>query len=250
MKKAIMILAAIMVVSFSGSALAFLDDNSVDNSTNANADAAVNTNTVNDNRDFSQSNNKRSFANQGIVNMPGAPGFFGQTTKGSKFQSIRSILLYGDVFTLAELDRMTKKGTGLGFLGTKVIVTPLVEKVDKDLRVDAMKVVLVKPEMSVLKGYITVNATNDGKVSPAIMAEAILAARALGANAIHVSAEGVERVIKAFGWGIGLSYTKATISDTETSGGVASGGTGISGGTAGYKDRPWIQLFAIDILAE
>jgi hypothetical protein len=69
----------------------------------------------------------------------------------------------------------------------------------------------------------------------------------LGANVIHITAEGVDRELKAFGWGVGLSYTRASISDSEQSGGVAAGGTGISGGSAGYVDMPWFQVFALKV---
>jgi len=189
----------------------------------------------------------RGFANPAETTFPGMPAYFGQPTRGPMFQDVKSILTYKDTFTLDELNRMAKDNVGLGLLGTKVVVTPLVNEINEVDRAGAIKVVMEKPEKATLKGYITVKATNDGKVSPEVLAEAMLAARALGANAVHVTGEGVERVMKAFGWGIGLAYTKATISNEESSGGVATGGTGISGGEAGYKDRPWIQLFAISI---
>jgi hypothetical protein len=97
----------------------------------------------------------------------------------------------------------------------------------------------------VLVGYVTVKATGPNTVSMEVLAEAALAARDLGADAIHITAEGVERELRSFGWGVGLAYTKASISADETSGGVASGGTGVAGGKAGYKDLPWFQVFAI-----
>ena len=260
MRKMILIFAVlVMVFSLSGNASAFLDNVTNDNDTNDIDTSSIDdidnnpvTNviipcvaetTVNNN-----GQGYRGFASPAETNFPGMPGFFGQTTKGPMFQDVGSMLEYKNTFTLDELNKMAKNNIGMGFLGTKVIVTPLVDKVDEIDRVDTMAVVMVKPEKAILKGYITVKATNDGKVSPEVMAEAMLAARKLGADAIHVTAEGVQRVMKAFGWGIGLAYTKATISNDETTGGVASGGTGIAGGEAGYNDRPWIQLFAIDII--
>jgi hypothetical protein len=96
-----------------------------------------------------------------------------------------------------------------------------------------------------LLGYITVRATSKNTVSAEILGEAMLAARELGADTIHVSADGVERVLDALGWGIGLSHTSANLDAGETQGGISTGGTGISGGHAGYHDNPWIQLFAV-----
>jgi len=57
----------------------------------------------------------------------------------------------------------------------------------------------------------------------------------LSQNVITFQAEGAQRKVEAFGWGIGASYVKAG----ETS--MGTGGTGISGGTVGPEDRPWLQ---------
>ena len=192
----------------------------------------------------------RGFVNQGEINYPGMPGYFGQATPGSSFQSVKIGLMYKDLFTVKELKKMSKDNTINGSLGSKVIVTPLVDKVDDKDKAESMKVLLKKPGKDLeveLLGYITVKATSKGTVSMEILAEAALAARELGADVIHVTAEGVDRELRAFGWGVGLSYTRASISDSESSGGVASGGTGISGGSAGYADLPWFQIFALKV---
>ncbi len=184
----------------------------------------------------------RGFANPGLINYPGLPGYFGTSTPGSSFQSLKTLLTYKTTFNTDELRLMAK-----GNFGSKVIVTPLVKAVADDAKADSMNLSLKAASGAtvIMVGYITVKATSNGTVSPEIMAEAMLAARDLGANTVHVTSEGVERVLQAFGWGIGFSYTKATMNGSETASGVASGGTGISGGTAGYKDRPWLQLFAV-----
>jgi len=169
---------------------------------------------------------------------------------GSSFQSIKTGLIYKDVFTTDELVKMSKDATINGKFGSKVIVTPLVDEVKDADKAESMKVLLQKPgeDLKVtVVGYITVRATSKNTVSMEVLAEAALAARDLGANVIHVTAEGVNRELKSFGWGIGLSYTRASISDTEQGGGVAAGGTGISGGSAGYVDMPWFQVFALKV---
>ena len=187
----------------------------------------------------------RGFANPAETNYPGMPGYFGTATPGSSFQSVKTALIYKDVFTEPELTKLAKDP-----FGSKVIVTPLVDKVDDKNKAEFMKMMLSKPgeDLKVeIVGYITVKATGKNTVSMEVLAEAALAARDLGANVIHITAEGVDRELKAFGWGIGLSYTRASISDSEQGGGVAAGGTGISGGSAGYVDMPWFQVFALKV---
>ena len=245
MKKAIAVLAAVvMVIGFYGVA-------SADNLTATAGVEDVSANAYNVFNTPSETKNTgigyRGFAEQGGVPIPGVPGYFGPVIKGSRYQSVESMTEYTDTFGIDQLNKMAKED-GLNALGSKVIVTPLVDKVAKEDRANEIKVTLVKPAGAVLKAYITVRATSSGTVSPEIMAEAMLAARALGADAIHVSAQGAEIVLKSFGWGVGLVTTRATISSNESTGSVSSGGTGISGASAGYQDRPWIQLFAIDMV--
>ena len=192
----------------------------------------------------------RGFVESANMPIPGTPGYFGTAIPGSSFQSIKTGLIYKDVFTVDELEKMSKDNTINGSLGSKVIVTPLVDEVADEDKAEFMKVVLKKPgedlEVTLL-GYITVRATSKDTVSMEVLAEAALAARDLGADVIHVTAEGANRQLKAFGWGIGLSYTRASISDSETSGGISGGGTGISGGSSGYVDLPWFQIFALKV---
>jgi hypothetical protein len=186
----------------------------------------------------------RGFTGQGEINYPGMPGYFGSPTNGSSFQDVEVGLTYKNMFTEDELKKLAKS-----CFGSKVIVTPLVSKVDSKDKADLMEVMLKKPtniEVEIV-GYITVKATGKNTVSMEILAEAALAARDLGANVIHVTAQGVERELKSFGWGIGLVYTQSHISDSEQSGGVGTGGTGISGGSARYVDMPWFQVFALRV---
>lgn len=192
----------------------------------------------------------RGFAESANIPIPGTPGYFGTAIPGSSFQSIKTGLMYKDVFSVDELEKMAKDATISGKWGSKVIITPLVDEVANEDKADFVKVLLTKPGETLevtLLGYITVRATSKDTVSMEVLAEAALAARDLGADVIHVTAEGANRQLKAFGWGVGLSYTRASISDSETSGGISGGGTGISGGSSGYVDLPWFQIFALKV---
>jgi len=86
------------------------------------------------------------------------------------------ILKYKKSFGTDELKKMAKSG-----FGSKVIVTPLVDKVAKDKRADVISIYITdptpKPE---LLGYVTAKATGNNVVSMDILAEAALAARELG----------------------------------------------------------------------
>jgi len=260
MKKIVMFLAVItLIVSFSGFAMA---GDMVSNTNVAvpgvgqgqgqNQGIVINGPLLPPNpeqKDLTSVNNNghgyRGFNNAAEIHYPGLPGYFGNATPGSSFQSCKTSLIYKDTFSVEELERMAK-----GFLGSKDIVTPLVDEVDDKDKAPSIQMLLRKPadgtDVQVL-GYITVKATSNNTVSMEILAEAALKARDLGANAIHITAEGIERQLKAFGWGVGLSYTRASINNDETTGGVAAGGTGIAGGSAGYKDMPWFQVFALKI---
>jgi len=246
MKKfAILGVAVLSLMLFTSNSFADID---VDTGANATAgnDLTINYPEAKDlTRTDTNIKGNRPFVESGNVPIPGMPGYFGTATPGSSFQSAKTALIYKDVFTEEELKNLAKDPWG-----SKVIVTPLVKEVDDKDKAEFMKMMLRKPgdDLKVeIVGYITVKATGKNTVSMEVLAEAALAARELGANVIHITAEGVDRELKAFGWGVGLSYTRASISDSEQGGGVAAGGTGISGGSAGYVDMPWFQVFALKV---
>jgi hypothetical protein len=262
MKKMIMLLAAIMmVVSFSGVALA-------DSTANANADASANTGPIVNNLTQGQSNDVnvniegdeapvqkdltttrvdakgyRGFAvPHDLPIVPQGPAYFGTTTPGPQFQSMKTAIIYKDVFGPEELERMAK--------GCDVEITsnPLIEAPDKENLAAQVKVFLSKPAVGAeLVGYITVKTDDSDDVSMDALAAACLEARKMGGNAVHITAEGVKRLLESFGWGIGLAHTTATMSASEQTGTVNSGGFGISGGHAGYVDYPWLQLFVLKV---
>lgn len=72
----------------------------------------------------------------------------------------------------------------------------------------------------------------------------------LGANTVLLVNEGVERTLKASGWGIGLNYTQANMGIQDDTGRVGSGGTGYSTGWSKYLDKPWIRAIAVYVQDE
>ena len=64
---------------------------------------------------------------------------------------------------------------------------------------------------------------------------------------VQFLAEGVLRKMHATGWGIGISFTGATMSTGQKLGTMSTGGTGWSTGTSGYIDRPWLQALVLKV---
>jgi hypothetical protein len=84
-------------------------------------------------------------------------------------------------------------------------------------------------------------------ISVDLMATLIAEASAMQATHIVFMGEGVNRIIKSFSWGVGLSSSYAYLADDDKSGTLTTGGLGVSGGTSGYKHLPWLQFAFVKI---
>ena len=248
-------ISILFLVCFSGNAMAFLDDNSTNASANAGASAGVdNINAPNNSPNATVNNygpketkvntlGYRGFALPADIPIPSnGPAYFGVTTPGPQFQSVRTILTYQNTFNVEALEAMAKDNDA------KLIINPVLPAPGGIDISNDIKILIAKPESGttpILVGYITIRSDAKNDVSVGVMAKAALEARKMGGNAIHITAEGVNRKLKSFGWGIGFANTTATISSSEHTGTVSSGGFGISGGEAGYVDYPWLQIFVL-----
>lgn len=68
-------------------------------------------------------------------------------------------------------------------------------------------------------------------------------AKLRGATRVVLMGEGVKIDLTSFGWGLGFSYNMASVdSDANGKGSVGAGGTGISGGKAGYTKMPYLTF--------
>jgi len=186
----------------------------------------------------------RGFTSGQAVPIPVGPAYFGVATPGPQFQSVKTILAYKDTFLTEELVNMAKG------CDVEVLDSPLYDAPKKEDLYDSVKMFIAKPVTTKnvkLVGYLTVKADARDDVSVDVMAKAGLAGRVMGGNAIHITAEGTERSLKSFAWGIGFAGSVATVSDSEQTGTLNTGGFGVSGGTAGYVDFPWLQVFVLEI---
>ena len=199
---------------------------------------------------------KRGFAIPNDIHYPGMPSYFGKAIPSFQFQSVKTLLMYKSVFSVEELRSMAKsKGRvkSTRILPTVVnssygeAATFMGDPIPTDEADKYMVIYITKPTIEVdLVGYVTCATRSKVGLSVQTLAAAALAAHEMGANIIHVSAEGAERKLTTNGWGVGFNQTHATINGGgENTGNVSSGGFGVSGGSAGYRDLPWVQVFAL-----
>jgi len=192
----------------------------------------------------------RGFPEGAPIPIPGSIGYYGDATPGHQFAPVRMMIFYKDLFNEAEIDNMLNSGKNNG--RRKPMVRPFVKPVDEDMMSGWIKVYTRKPEAEKIipVGLITVKATSKDSLSADVLAECMERARELGANSIHVMAEGAQRELKSFTWGIGISYSQASMANGGKGGSLGGGGTGISGGTAGYHDMPWLQIHALVVVED
>jgi len=257
MKKLITIIAVLsMVFCFSGMALADVNTNSgagtigLDNQAQSQGQGqSMNNNIVfPESKDVTRSINDgkgyRGFANQAEISYPGMPSYFGPAVRNGNVRGVKSIIMYKDTFTRADVAELLK--------GVSVDENRLVPQVkDEDKKdTDSVKVVLVPPaKEDVLRQCAIINAqaTKEGASSVNALAAAIISALDAGADTLLITAEGAGCKLTSNGWGIGLAWTTAVINTAENTGNTGSGGMGITGGSAGYKSLPWVQGIALDL---
>lgn len=180
----------------------------------------------------------RAFPNAGPVPIPGQPGWFTTPTPDGEFIQMKNILEFGRVFSEGALENMAKGGS-TRVTYAEVNKAKRVSKRDKNDRrilvvIDPVRIKEIK-ENGTHVAYVNGAAKNGTTNSVQLVGAMALKAIHNGANVIVFKAEGAHRKVEAFGWGIGFAYAKATDSS------LATGGTGISGGSAGPEDRPWLQ---------
>ena len=246
MKKLMSIIATLSLVMCLSAVPAFATDPLVEIGNNSAGAAAY---TYNDNRtfgaeqkDLTSINNRgsgyRGFANQAEISYGPLPGYLGPARHDANVQSAEVITMYKNTFTRADVEALVK--------GVNIDANRYVDKVAEEDE-GTVTVIFIAPDKSevVQCAVITTKATSKETASANVLGAAILSALEVGADTLLVTAEGLSTELASFGWGVGFAYSSATISTDEKSGGIGSGGLGISGGSAGYKSFPWIQAIAL-----
>ena len=220
LKKSIIVVGVIALISMFSVPAAFADE------ANASVDgvaASIST--------YSEAMDGRP--NAGPVPIPGQPGWFTTPTPDGSFQSLRTILQYGDVFTEGALEKMAG-----GKVDVRYMVTNDKDEVARAKFADNLKrkikIVIVKPDAEFI-AFANGNAKNGKTGSVQVMAAIALEALRDGANVIYFTAEGAHRKVEAFGWGVGISGT------TTSEHSMTTPGLGVSGGNSGPEDWLWLQ---------
>lgn len=183
---------------------------------------------------------------------PPLPTMFAQPLKGAYAVDWQEILIYKVTYTQSQLVAMSKGLTeSWGGMNKPTVITknirtyPLEDVVvypaDKEREVTFL---LEKPAVGKkcwMFGFSIVQQETDKGDSVANLGLLGLEAIALGANTVHLTAQGAAREYDAKGIGIGLSYTYAQMDLQGEHGSVGAGGTGFSWGWAKYLDRPWTR---------
>ena len=203
---------------------------------NANVNGVAATGNANNNQTFHASD--RAYVVPGGVQYGHMPGYFGENKPGHQFITLDKLMMYNTTWEI--------KAKYPNISGLKLNYTPHTKKVAKE---DQSKVVIctkkmfdkTKFEIKIL-GVGTINSSNKDIISSDLLDKVLYNASLYGATHIQFLGEGTNVELQSSGWGIGLSYTKA--SDTS----VSTGGTGFSTGWAGYHNLPWQQFFFLKVV--
>ena len=167
---------------------------------------------------------------QGEYHYPGIVPYMGPVTPSQRFRSIEKILMYGDEFSIGTMQKVLK-----------IAVSEDPAERDKLIKVYITKKAVPNAALCGFVGHV-----GKGKESSIdVLFKVALAAHRLGANAIHVTAQGVERTFKSGGGGIGFAITSSSLTANENGGTAKGGGTGYAWGSSKKIDDPWINATAI-----
>jgi len=195
----------------------------------------------------------RQFAIPGQIVYPIAPSYFGAPTPGNQFVPLAKLTQYTTSWNMSKIKHILDDE---GWGGKDVESRAYVDRGSVSTPADKVIVTATKPKNAVSVeevGLVTVAITNDKGLSIDAFATTLAEASELvdtsdGSIAVvQFLAEGVLRKMEATGWGIGLSFTGATMSSGQNLGTVSTGGTGWSTGSAGYMDHPWLQALVLKV---
>ena len=166
------------------------------------------------------------------------------------FQPVEELIMYSCWFTQGSLESMLK-GVEKAEAEFKVANSRIADAAaaPEDGKTKWIKIVISKDKYEGdnvgFKGFVTARSENRRTTMTETMAKAALVAIQNGCNVIHFTAQGAVRDAQSFGWGFGFNTTQAQIYDGQDKSNVSAGGFGVSGGTAGTRDKPWLQGFGL-----
>jgi hypothetical protein len=235
-KKLLIVLMSVTLISlFTVPAMAFLDDNSTDNSTNASAETEAAASVTQIDNSTNKANASQTRAIPGNVPIPGGTGFFTTPTPDGSFETLKTALMFANMFSEQALVSLAAGGSVRIFVKD---LSPKISATFEDSNNKMIKIVLDVPKGLTYKGPANGEAKNGSTNSIQVMAAIALKALRNGSNVVYFAAEGAHRGVETSGWGIGFAHTKASHDN------VSAGGTGYAAAKAGPQDKPWLQGFA------
>lgn len=262
MKNIIAVVIAVSMI-FAGSAFAFDGyGNNAEATASASGEFSQGANNAQDQQQLTaidQLNNgliNDSFNSKGMRGfaIPADPNFaplinsYHKPLPSEGFQPVEELIMYSCWFTEGSLESMLR-GVEDAEAEFKVANNRIASAAPaaEDGKTKWIKIVISKDkyEGAALKGFLTARSEDRRTTMTEVMAKAALVAVQNGCNVIHFTAQGAVRDTQSFGWGIGFNTTQAQIYDGQDKSNVSAGGFGISGGTAGTRDKPWLQGFGL-----
>jgi hypothetical protein len=245
MKKLLILVSIVaLTFAFASTSMAFLDDNSVDNSTNADASATgVGNGVVGDINSGNTNEAAKIPASMGEWYNPGMPTFIGQVPAGFAYMPLSEFILYKDTFNAEEIAYLMKSMPKGKYVMPRPF-GPEVKEEDRPAQVKIMTNFDVDPQAKsgyVSKGVVIVAAKDIKSVTPDVAAAIMAEARKYGADTIDATGQGVHRRNHSGGWGIGFGGLASNVNSDGTAT-LVQGGTGFNKGTAYHHDHPWLQV--------
>ena len=175
--------------------------------------------------------------------------YFGPDNPGSRFRPLHDILLYGNKFTIGDLQK--------GLNGRTFKENQLIKVTNPEALKEVITVIYNEPvngknsntrdERFQQKGYLITRAVNDSTSLDAFNIMLLLANK-MGAKFVHVTRQGVDFSMYAVGYGVSLVGVTGTLSESQQSGAVATGMLGWTKGKSGANKDPWLQGLCLEPL--
>ena len=191
----------------------------------------------------------RGFPIPGNVGYGPVINYYGKPLPTAQFRPVESLLMYANIFSEGALEQIVARGTD--FIHELEIVRQPSQQVRASYEKGEVRwiKIIATTEMQAdhgLIGYSTAEADDRKTSMLEVVAQAALDALREGADVLQIVAQGASRDTVTSGWGIGFNTTAASdLGNGDGTMGVATGGMGFSKAWAGMRDKPWIQANAL-----
>jgi len=192
----------------------------------------------------------REFPVPGQVVFPMTPGYFGPSTPGQNFIPLNILMMYNTEWSKDSIDTMVSDNSGWGD-GLNLQIRRIAKPENSENENEDIKVYTstTKPKTKNVKqiAFAVVACDDDEHISVDNFAKLMQECYKMGGNVVQFTSEGINRKMRASGWGVGFNNSVAVMSSGQGLGNMAVGGMGYTNGTSGYVDRPWLQAVFLKV---